>query len=204
MDQIREIVRRYARLVAGHLHRLSRGQISANTITYISLAGHFPVAVLIASGHWFWGALLLLFFALFDVLDGELARYQQKASPRGMLLDATTDRIKETALYCGVAYYVSLSPYAAWTWIVVAACGASLLVSYVKAKGESAIALSARHQGHHRLNRLFSFGIAGYEIRMLILLLGLISNQLLLAVAIIAVLSVYTAIERLITINQHV
>ena len=110
MDHIREVVRHYARAVAKFLHTLSRGQVSANTITFTSVAGHIPTAFLIGSGHWLWAAALLLFFGLFDVLDGELARLQKTASPRGMLLDATTDRIKEILLYTGAAYWISVSP----------------------------------------------------------------------------------------------
>jgi CDP-diacylglycerol--glycerol-3-phosphate 3-phosphatidyltransferase len=204
MDTVREMVRHYARSVARFVHKASRGQVSANTFTYTSLAGHIPTAFLIGSGHWLWAAALLLFFGLFDVLDGEMARLQKTASSRGMLLDATTDRIKEILLYTGAAYWISNSSYAAWSYLVVLACGSSLLVSYVKAKGESAVAVSLARGGHHKLNRTFSFGVAAYEVRMFILLLGLVSDQLIWAVGIVAILASYTALERLIIISKHV
>lgn len=204
MQEVREIVRYYARSVAKLLHQVSRGQASADHITLLSLAGHLPVAMFIALGMWIWAAVFLLLFGLLDVLDGELARFQKKASPRGMLLDATTDRIKEILIYTGAAFWISTSPYAAWTFLAVAACGSSLLVSYVKAKGESAVAVGPASMNHHKLNRMFSFGLAAYEIRMLVLLLGLLSGQLLLAIGLVAALASYTSVERLITISKNV
>jgi hypothetical protein len=66
------------------------------------------------------------------------------------------------------------------------------------------VAVSLARGGHHRLNRMFGFGVAAYEVRMLILLLGLVSGQLLLAIGLVAVLASYTAVERLIIISRHV
>ena len=161
---------------------------------------HIPIAVLIAEGHNYIAAGLLVVFGLFDTLDGELARLQHRASNAGMLLDASTDRMKEILLYIGAAYsFVAIGrPYMA-TW-AVAACGASLLVSYVKAKGETAVAggkLSA-----NEVNRLFQDGLARFEIRMFILFIGLITGRVVIAVIIIAVLSGVTAVGRLLKITR--
>ena len=84
-------------------------------------------------------------------------------------------------------------------WAVIA-CGASLCVSYIKAKGETAVAggkLTA-----NEVNRLFQDGLARFEIRMFVLIVGLLSGRVILAVIIIALLSTYTAFERLIKISR--
>ena len=128
--------------IAKSLNSASGGSISPNNITVLGLAAHLPIAVLIASQNYYWAAGLLVVFGLFDALDGELARLQKSDGPAGMLLDASTDRFKEVILYCGVAFsfVASDQPYMA-VW-AVAACGASICVSYVKAKGETAVAKS--------------------------------------------------------------
>lgn len=200
LDACRTVVRMWMKHIARVLNRISGGKLSPNTVTFIGLFMHFPIALLIATNHYWWGAILLTIFGLFDALDGELARLQHKAGSAGMLLDATTDRMKEVILYCGAAYSliaIGHPKYAVWA---VAACGASLCVSYVKAKGETAV--SDSNLTPNEINRLFQDGLLRFEIRMTILIVGLIFGQLAYAVAIIAVLSAVTATERLINITR--
>jgi CDP-diacylglycerol--glycerol-3-phosphate 3-phosphatidyltransferase len=186
--------------VARWLNRVSDGKLRPSTLTFISLLAHLPIAWLIAQRHPVRGAFLLVIFGLFDALDGELARTQDRASAGGMLLDATTDRMKEVILYAGVAYlFVATGhPYAS-VWAVLAV-GGSLLVSYVKAKGETAV---AHHHNHAAINRIFQEGLMRFEIRMVLLVLGLISGHLIGAVALIAILSAWTTLDRLIRISGN-
>ncbi len=200
LDACRTVVRMWMKHLARLLNTLFRGKLGPNAVTFAGLFMHFPIALLIATNHYWWGAALLTIFGLFDALDGELARLQKKAGSAGMLLDATTDRIKEVVLYCGAAYSlvaIGQPKYAVWA---VAACGASLCVSYVKAKGETAV--SGGNFTPNEINRLFQDGLLRFEIRMTILIIGLIFSQLTYAVAIIAILSSITAIDRLIKITR--
>jgi CDP-diacylglycerol--glycerol-3-phosphate 3-phosphatidyltransferase len=201
LDGCRSIVRGWMNLLAKILNTLSGGRLSPNAVTVVALLMHLPIAYLIATDHYWWAAVLLLVFGLFDALDGALARLQKKAGNAGMLLDATTDRMKETLLYCGVAYSLigSSNPkLAVWA---VAACGASLCVSYVKAKGETAVSDSKLTP--NEINRLFQDGLLRFEIRMTILILGLVFNLLAPAVIAIAIFSTYTAIDRLLRITKY-
>lgn len=200
LDKLRVGVRRHMHQLARLLNHLSGGKLSPNMVTVFGFAMHVPIAYLIASGEHYWAAGLLVVFGLFDALDGELARLQKRASNAGMLLDASTDRMKEVLLYTGAAYsFVAIGrPYL--STLAVVACGASLTVSYIKAKGETAVAggkLTA-----NEVNRLFQDGLARFEIRMFILVVGLLTGQLAVAVTVIAILSVLTAFQRLIKISQ--
>ena len=150
-----------------------------------------------------WAALLLVIFGLFDTLDGELARLQGRSSARGMLLDASTDRMKEMLLYTGIAYFLATGDDPATSAWAAAALGASVCVSYVKAKGEAAVAASRKEISHDVLNRMFSDGLLTFEVRMFLLVIGLLSNYLLLVVVIIAVLASYTALMRLMRISRR-
>ena len=85
------------------------------------------------------------------------------------------------------------------TW-AVAACGASLCVSYIKAKGETAVAKS--NLTTSQINHLFQDGLMRFEVRMTVLMIGLLSNRLILAIVLIAILSALTAFQRLITITN--
>lgn len=199
LDWVRSYVKFIMRSIAKVLLRLTGGRISATFVTLAAFFMHIPIAYLIGVDEHTWAAGLLVVFGLADSLDGELARMKGTASNAGMLLDASTDRMKETLLYIGAAYFLATTANpttAAWA---AAACGASICVSYVKAKGETAVAggkLTA-----NEVNRLFQDGLFRYEIRMLILVIGLLTN-LLPAVIVIALASTYTAFERLIKISR--
>ena len=200
LDAIRDAVRVCMNLAAKHLHAISGGRITPNFIILLGLFMHIPIAWLIAMGYSGYAALLLVFFGLFDALDGALARLQGKAGNAGMLLDASTDRMKEVLLYCGTAFALVSMDQAYWAVWAVAACGASICVSYVKAKGETAVAggkLTAT-----QVNRLFQDGLGRFEVRMFLLIIGLLLHELGAILVIITALSAYTAFERLIKITR--
>lgn len=202
LDAIRDSLRVVMRSIAKALDSATGGRITPNTVTLIGLFAHIPIAYLIAQQQHILAAILLLYFGLFDTVDGELARLQKRASSAGMLLDASTDRFKEVMLYTGAAYSFiwTMQPYMA-VWAVVA-CGASLCVSYVKAKGETAVAKTKLSP--NEVNRLFQDGFLRFEVRMFALIIGLLSGYLAEAVIIIAVLSTLTAIGRLIRISKAI
>lgn len=200
LDACRGAVKSFMNVIARGLNDLTGGRLSPNAVTITSLLAHVPVAWLIAQGYFGYAAIGLVVFGLFDALDGALARLQGKAGNAGMLLDASTDRMKEVLLYIGSAFALISQDNAYFAVWAVAACGGSLLVSYVKAKGETAVAggkLSA-----NEVNRLFQDGLMRYEIRMFALVIGLLASQLPLALVIISVSAWATAFSRLIKISS--
>jgi len=196
MEAIRRVFRTGIRRIAVVIDRLSGGRAHPDAVTIIGCLAHVPVALLIATGSYIWAAVLLAVFGLFDTLDGQLAQVQKRESARGMLLDSVTDRIKEVLLYTGAAYSIIATtgrPYLA-VW-AVAACGCSLLTSYINAQGD-AVMLKTR-AGKHDANKTFRGGLLPFEIRMAVLIIGLLSGRLTLAVIVIAVGAAFTALVRL-------
>jgi CDP-diacylglycerol--glycerol-3-phosphate 3-phosphatidyltransferase len=204
VDEIRLVVRDVVRGIAKPLDRLSGGRVTPNMVTWFGFAMHLPIAYLIAQGELLWGGALLIVFGLFDTLDGELARLQKRVSDQGGFLDAATDRFKEVLLYSGVAYYFTTTAYPEYAVWAVAACGASICVSFVKAKGEAIVAASGKEIPYHELNRMFSGGLFPFEVRMAVLVAGLLSGQLVWAVAAIAVCSAFTALQRVVIISRRI
>ncbi|MEO5627523.1 MAG: CDP-alcohol phosphatidyltransferase family protein [Candidatus Saccharimonadales bacterium] len=200
LESCRQTVRRAIRSIARPLNRLTGGKLSPTMITFFGFAMHIPIALLIARGYFIYAALLLVFFGLFDTLDGELARIQGSSSKAGMLLDSVTDKMKEAILFIGVAYFFVWAgrPYMA-VWAVVA-CGAGLLVSYVNAWGE--VVTKDIKDDKHQSNKTFRNGIMTFDIRMLVIVVGLLANQLAIAVIFIAIMAWITALQRLRNIIQ--
>jgi CDP-diacylglycerol--glycerol-3-phosphate 3-phosphatidyltransferase len=169
-------------------------------VTTVSLLGHIPVAWAIIEGRAVIGALLLAFFSMLDALDGALARVQKSASLGGMLYDAVSDRLKEIVVFSALAVYTYQYISVAHAWVVVAACGTSILVSFVKAKGE--VVLSGHTNDTQALNRTFGVGIASYQSRVVALVVGLLFGWLLFILPLLIAANLITASQRFIAIQR--
>lgn len=193
LNPIKATIRSVMKVLARALDKLSGGKITPNQITAVGLIAHIPIAWLIADQRNIWAAILLVAFGLFDTLDGELARLKGSANPSGMFLDSFTDRMKEILLYVGITYSIIFNgrPYMA-VW-AVAALGVSMLITYINAWGEVSI---ARHGVQSSVNKKFRGGLMGFEVRMFIILLGLLSGRLVLAVVAITILGLTTVAQR--------
>lgn len=200
---IKLAVRKVMHSIAVGLDKITGGKVTPNGVTWFGFVMHVPIAFLIATDHLIWGAAMLIVFGLFDTLDGELARYQDRVTNNGGFLDASTDRMKEVLLYCGAAYLLASSANPKYAVIAVAACGASLCVSYIKAKGEAVVASLRSKIPYTELNRMFSGGFFPFEVRMVVLIVGLFANQLVWAVGVVAIFSTITAFQRLFIISKR-
>lgn len=200
--RIQNSVRSAMMYLARFINKVSRGRITPNSITWFGFLMHIPIALLIVDDQLVFAAILLTIFGLMDALDGALARVQNRSSSAGMLLDASTDRFKEVILYTAAAYHLTNYSQASWAFLAVLACGSAICVSYVKAKGESAIATSGKIIDHAKLNRLFSDGLASFDIRILIFIVGLLFGELVIALSAIATLAIMTAFLRLFKITK--
>ena len=110
----------------------------------------------------------------------------------GTWLDATLDRGKEILIFVTLVYYILKNPLDTWLlsnqaeasiWLAtlgILALGISFMISYVKAKGEAILASQSQMKASE-LNRVLAGGCMGYEVRVIILTLGLFSQQLDLA-----------------------
>jgi len=186
---------------AKSLNKLTRGKLQPVHVTVLSFLGHIPAAWALYTGKPVLAAILISVFGLMDSLDGALAREQGSASRIGMFFDAVTDRLKEILLYSALIVYTSSYKSGVNSWAVVALAGTSLLVSYVKAKGEMAFAgLDIDPQ---KLNKMFDDGLARYEIRMFLLVAGLISGILTPIINFVIALNLVTAALRFSIVSQE-
>lgn len=197
VEVARQAIRKVMKGLAIWLNKVTGGRLKPDTVTISGVAMHLPIALLIAAGKLPLAGALLIVFGLFDALDGELARLQKRATTYGMFLDASTDRIKEVLLYTGIAYFLSVGAHPAWSCVAVVACGSSLAANFIKAKGEVALALRRKNLTHHEINHYYHEGIVPFDLRMFILVIGLLSGQILAVTALIAILATYMIFERL-------
>lgn len=197
LERLRTGVRGVMRMVTRTIDRLSGSRITPNQITVTGLLAHIPIAILIGGRHFELAAVLLIIFGLFDTLDGELARLQKRTSSFGMFLDSSTDRIKEIMLYCGIVAAVLKTDHTSVVVIAaVGALGASLCTSYLNAWGEAVLAQTVKNSTDHKVNKTFRSGFLGFDLRILLIILGLLFNRLEIVIYTILVLATITVFQR--------
>ncbi len=86
---------------------LKRAGVTANQLTVLGLLLSGVAAVTVANGWLIMGALFLALSAVPDVLDGAVAKASGTASPRGAFFDSVVDRVSDTLVLGGVAWYLA-------------------------------------------------------------------------------------------------
>ncbi len=108
--------------------------ITPNMLTMVGLLINLGVAFVIATGNFLAAGLLILFAALFDLLDGALARITDRMTPFGGFLDSTLDRYSEGAFYFGLLWYFLQRGGTTQALLIFAVIVGSLMVSYTRAR----------------------------------------------------------------------
>jgi len=173
---------------------LIRLGVSANMVSAAGGIGSTLTAVFaFSSGHFFWGMVLCVFFVLFDLLDGTIARLSDSGGSRfGALLDSTLDRVTDSAVIGSVAYFLNKSSDKLVP-VLITALVAGALVSYIKARAEA-------------LGTACSGGLAERTERLIIIFVGIglaglhVHYALAVAAWLLAAVSVYTVVERLVIV----
>ncbi|TCP41653.1 CDP-diacylglycerol--glycerol-3-phosphate 3-phosphatidyltransferase [Tamaricihabitans halophyticus] len=150
----------------------------------------FPRDQLLAGTFTVWG------FAMFDLLDGAMARAKGGSSTFGAVLDSTCDRVADGALLAGVAWWAFTvdenEPLAAATLLCLVL---ALLTSYVKARAEAS-GLDGDGGLIERAERLIitlvGTGLAGFGV----------PYAVDIAIWVLAVLSVLTVLQRIVAVRR--
>ncbi len=180
-----EAARKYSRIFLEPIARFisSRG-ISPNVITITGTLLMIIVAIILAQGYFFVGGILMIIFALFDVIDGMLARMLKRTSRFGAFLDSTLDRFAEAIIFLGLfVYYMPANQNMELVLIYLTVVG-SLMVSYARARAEG-VGVPLKDGAFTRFERLF------------LLITGLLINQVTIVLIILAAVTNLTAIQRM-------
>jgi CDP-diacylglycerol--glycerol-3-phosphate 3-phosphatidyltransferase len=116
---------------------LVRTGLAPDHLTTFGLLLAVPTALAIGSGHLGVGLALLIFSAVPDLLDGALAKASGRATVRGAFFDSVCDRVTDTLVLGGFAWYLQDRDGGHAAMLPFAVLGVSLLVSYLRAKAES-------------------------------------------------------------------
>jgi len=179
---------------------LARAGVSADAITVVGTVGAVAASVgLLANGYWFSGTLVITFFVLLDIVDGAVARARGAGSTFGAVLDSSSDRIADAAIFGAIAWFFALHGQ---RWMLLAALLCLVLgslTSYIRARAEAA-GLTATVGVAERAERLIivlvGTGLTGFP--------GLhLPYVLAIALWLLVAASTITVIQRFATVREQ-
>lgn len=165
-------------------HLIGRMGVSPNVVTLTGVVLNLGVAWILAQGYMRVGGLLVPLVALFDALDGALARLTAKRSRFGAFLDSTMDRFSEAILYLGLLFYYTRHGARQEILLIYATIVGSLMVSYARARAEG-LGLDCK------------VGLLTRLERVVVLTIALVLDQVSIALWVLAILTNFTALQRM-------
>lgn len=167
---------------------IRRTGMTADHLTLLGIVFAVAAAVAIGRGSLQVGLVLVVLAALPDMLDGAVAKASDSASQRGAYFDSVVDRLTDSVLFGGVAWYFATAESAHTALLPMAVMGMSSLISYQRAKAES-LGLYAKG------------GLMERAERIIVLCVGLLFDVLLLPIMwLMLVLTTITAVQRFVQV----
>src|SRR3954463_14548042 len=190
----------YLKVVDPVANWLIRRGVHPNSITIFGTLCTVAGGVIYATGHISIGGWFLGLTALFDVLDGTVARRTNRSSTFGAFLDSTLDRVADGAVLGGLAVFYALNPIH-HNVPMMAVCLLGLIgaymTSYIRARAE-ALGMDAKVGMLQRPERvvLLSAPQAFFGLALNGLVLGVI-------IIILTVTAWITVVQRMIFVYQQ-
>ena len=164
--------------------------VTPNMISAAGFAGNVAAGCLAAGGQFLAAGIVMLVFSGLDLLDGALARKSGTVTKFGAVFDSVLDRLSEAAVLAGLLFhYAETGGHTQAIVLCYAAIVGSIMVSYARARAEG-IGLTLREGLFTRAERVLLLGGA--------LIIG--HGVLLWALWVLAVLSHFTAVQRVFTV----
>ena len=158
--------------------------VHPNTLTIIGLLINIGAAAALAAGRFRVAGLVILGAAIFDTLDGRVARATGQVSRFGAFFDSVIDRYSDLSLLIGLLVYYASINRGFYIVLTAVAMMATVLVSYTRARSENVIPKC-------------KVGFMERPERIVLLIIGALFNRMAPVLWVIAVLGNLTVIHRM-------
>jgi archaetidylinositol phosphate synthase len=181
-----------------------RARITPNQISLLALCAGLLCAVLFLQREFLFGSLCLFASAVFDLIDGSVARKTGAHTDFGAVFDWIVDKYVDALALLGVGLsgiaiitpYLQVPPAADFAVAAFAIIG-SLMNTFIKPVVYAEIGYREKVEGKID-DPLEGVGFFGRPETMLVLILGGVSGSIGLAVLIIAICTNLSAVQRII------
>ncbi len=161
-------------------------RITPDELTVAGLLAHVVAGLLFGLDVMPWGVAALLLGQALDTFDGQLARATGYASPFGSFLDSICDHLGDFAVYLGLLWLYLAMNHHIEVLLIVAALFGSVFGSHVRSRAGMA-GIDTRTVG----------AFTRFE-RTLVIAVGILVNQLTIALWVLAVFNNFSALQRVI------
>lgn len=188
-----KMVKDKARIILVPLVNLfSKLKVNPSTLTITGLILNCFVAYLFSYGFFRWAGLALIFASLFDAIDGEVARKNNKVTVFGAFLDSTTDRYSEFVLLLGIFIYYIRIENLFFVFVTLFCLFGSSMVSYTRARAEGV--------GIH-----CTIGLFDRTLRITIIVIGALIGRYVFGyfLLLLAVFTQFTSYQRIIYVKKN-
>lgn len=159
--------------------------IPPNVITWAALVANLWAGVLFAVGRFAAGGGMMILAGLCDLLDGPVARRQKRVSLFGGFLDSILDRYADLILFLGLLVYYARVNRFLYAVLAGAAMAGAVMVSYARARAESLVPTK-------------EVGFWERPERLVLMILGALSNRMPLALWLLAIGPNITVVHRIV------
>jgi CDP-diacylglycerol--glycerol-3-phosphate 3-phosphatidyltransferase len=173
--------------------------VSPDVVTIVGTLGVSVGALAFYPRHeFFWGTVVVTAFVFSDTVDGVMARMSGRSGKWGAYLDSTLDRVGDSAIFGGlVLWYAGKGDDFLMAGLALACLILGSVVSYAKARAEG-LGFTANVGIAERADRLVAVlvttGLVG---------LGLPEVVLTVVLALLAVASFVTVLQRMLLVRQQ-
>lgn len=163
---------------------LSKLHINPNILTFTGVLISFWAAFEFGYGNFFRGGIVIILAGLFDMLDGEVARVTRSATEFGAFYDSVIDRYSDVIILQGLMVYYARQQMLGYVVLVGVVVMGAVLTSYTRARAESMIATC-------------KVGFMERPERIVLLIIGALSNRMEAVLWVLAVLGNWTVFDRI-------
>lgn len=131
----------------------------------------------------FWGGILVLAGGIFDILDGVVARVNNRSSRFGAFFDSVLDRYSDSFIFLSIAWYMGMHGNRTAMLLCLGTLIGALLISYTRARAEG-------------IGEECNCGLMERPERIILVAIGTISGIMMPVLWLLFLLTHYTVLQR--------
>ncbi|HXH05713.1 MAG TPA: CDP-alcohol phosphatidyltransferase family protein [Vicinamibacterales bacterium] len=159
-------------------------RIHPNVLTFVGVLVNVLAAWHLARGRFLEAGLVMIVANIFDFIDGKVAQQLGATSKFGGFWDSVIDRFSDIALFIGLIYLYSSLHRTDYVMVTALAMLFSIMTSYTRARAESLIPKC-------------KVGFMERPERIVLFMIGALTNRMAAVLWVIGVLSVLTVADRI-------
>src|SRR5215475_15576992 len=159
-------------------------RVHPNMLTLIGVIVNVAAAFALGYQHFRLAFLIMLVANIFDFIDGKVAHELQLQSQFGAFWDSTLDRFSDLALLTGLIFLYSKLGRSDYVMVAALALIFSIMTSYARARAESLV-------------EKCKVGFMERPERIVLLIIGAVTNRMAAVLWVILVLSILTVANRI-------